>query len=146
MFDIIQERGCFIGFQTDDGFFVNFRHIDQKSRITGNYLTFVIVGIEAPESRHFSFQPTFPVGNLFFAVRSLIDLQIFLIFLDVHSLQLIQNRYREIPDIHGTQGWISFFQETKKNTDIICIRDSGFGRSSRFHGTEIIPAKSGKCF
>ena len=50
MLDIIQKSGRFIGFQTDDGFLMDFRHIDQERGIAGDHLAFVIVSVEAPES------------------------------------------------------------------------------------------------
>ena len=81
----IQKQGDLIRIQTDNRLIMKFWHIHQQSRVPGDSLTLEIIVIETSKRRHLAGKAFLPIGHQF--VVTLVDLQVFHIFLNIHRLQ-----------------------------------------------------------
>ena len=81
----IQKQGDLIRIQTDNRLIMKFWHFHQQSRVLGDSLTLKIIVIETSKRRHLAGKAFFPIGHQF--VVTLVDLQVFHIFLNIHRLQ-----------------------------------------------------------
>ena len=139
MFYIIKQESNLIGIKPDDAFVMDLWHIDKYGRICLDHFPSVIICIKTPKGRDLSFEPTFAV--CFGFVTSLVDLEIFLIFLKIQSLDLIQDINCKIRHFVILKCRIFIKKKLKENPDIVGIGNPGLGRSRRIDRTKIIPAK-----
>ena len=128
MFDIIQKRGCFALIEPYNGFLMKLGHVHKKRRIGLDHFPFIEVRIETAKGGHFTFQTFFVVrkpaagrrsGNRFIHI---VNLQEFLIFLDINSCELVQQRDLPGENILSLQMRIRFLQIAKECPDVISVR------------------------
>ena len=121
MLNIIQKHRNLVRIQTDDALLMNFRHINQDCRIGADHLTFEIIGIKTAECRDFPLQSSLTVCLQLISV--LINLQIFLILLQIDGFHLVKNINGKIREFHPFKCRIFTEQEFKEDPDIISIGD-----------------------
>ena len=139
VFDIIQKHGDFVRVQTDDAFLMDLGNVHKDCRIGVDHFPFVIVSVKAAQSGNLAFQAPFAVGFHTFAV--LVDFKIFLIFLDIQSLYLVQNAYVDIPHGFTLKRRIVLQKKLKEDADVVCVGYSCFRCCCGVYGTEIVPAE-----
>ena len=139
VFDIIQKHGDFVRVQTNDTFLMDLGNVHEDGRIGVDHFPFIIVGVKASQSGNLAFQATFAVGFHTFAV--LVDFKIFLIFLDIKCLDLVQNAYVDIPHGFTLKSRIVLQKKLKEDADVVCVGYSGFRCCGGVYGTEIVPAE-----
>ena len=144
MINIIQKHCDFIRIEPYNRFLMQLRHLYKQRRVLADNLPFKIISIKATKRRHLSCKSLFCVRDTFFFVI-LIDLQIFLVFLNIYRLQAFQIMYLKLFDRIIFINRIILHKEMKENTDIIGIRNPGPRRCRWFHRTKIILCKWRQC-
>ena len=69
-------------------------HLYQQGWVLLNNLVLIVVIIETTKRRHLSCESLFTVGDQF--IVTLIDLEIFHVFLNIHRLELLKVAYPEL--------------------------------------------------
>ena len=96
MLDIIQKCSRFALIKPYNGFLMELGHVHKERRIGLDHFPFIEVRIETAKGRHLAFQAFFVVGKPAAGRRSgngfihIVDLQEFLVFLDINRRELIQ--------------------------------------------------------
>ena len=150
MLNIIQQSSRFALIHADNIVLMQLWHINQQSRLRTNHFTLDIKRIEAPQGRHLTLQPEFPVCERIFFRRTnqrlihTIHTQERFVLINIRSGKLIQDRNIPRMNILIPQHRIILLKIPEKSTDIICIRESRTRLLRRFLRKKILLRKRRK--